>query len=223
MSSPYSPTTRGTTVDSKIREALKIVQTIKLYPYLGYDVHNLLDKAISLLAAEPEPCASALAVATRIEELSTSYRRREIRTKEEMYARSAELIDAYASRREQEAREDGRRRFEPIMGKIDEALGSEDWNEVKSAWCDLDAIINPDQSAILQGTEPAEYVESKEDRDERLRVKQELGAGCHDEMRYNEPAKVSEDVALPKCDHRGAIACGTDCDGSSHYTPEKKE
>ena len=34
-----------------------------------------------------------------------------------------------------------------------------------------------------------------------------------------EPATVE----LPKCDHCGAIACGTDCDGSSHYTPEKKE
>ena len=31
-----------------------------------------------------------------------------------------------------------------------------------------------------------------------------------------EPATVE----LPKCDHCGAIACGTDCDGSSHYTPD---
>jgi hypothetical protein len=27
-------------------------------------------------------------------------------------------------------------------------------------------------------------------------------------------------VELPKCDHCGAIGCGTDCDGSSHYTPD---
>ena len=29
-------------------------------------------------------------------------------------------------------------------------------------------------------------------------------------------------VPLPKCDHCGSIACGTDCDGSSHYTPDGK-
>lgn len=33
-----------------------------------------------------------------------------------------------------------------------------------------------------------------------------------------EPATVD----LPKCDRCGA-SCGTDCDGSSHYAPEKKE
>lgn len=32
-----------------------------------------------------------------------------------------------------------------------------------------------------------------------------------------------ESIELPKCDHCGAIACGTDCDGSSHYTADKKE
>lgn len=32
-----------------------------------------------------------------------------------------------------------------------------------------------------------------------------------------EPATVE----LPKCDHCGA-SCGTDCDGSSHYTPDGK-
>jgi hypothetical protein len=31
-----------------------------------------------------------------------------------------------------------------------------------------------------------------------------------------EPATVD----LPKCDHCDAIGCGTDCDGSSHYTPD---
>jgi hypothetical protein len=33
-------------------------------------------------------------------------------------------------------------------------------------------------------------------------------------------AKDPATVELPKCDHCGAIGCGTDCDGSSHYTTE---
>lgn len=41
----------------------------------------------------------------------------------------------------------------------------------------------------------------------------------YDALSATEPATVE----LPKRDHCGAIACGTDCDGSSHYTPEKKE
>ena len=43
--------------------------------------------------------------------------------------------------------------------------------------------------------------------------------------RLNEALAATEPAtaALPKCDRCGAIACGTDCDGSSHYTAEKKE
>jgi hypothetical protein len=58
------------------------------------------------------------------------------------------------------------------------------------------AIARRIEAEGLQGTEPAKYVESEADRDERLALKQELGAGCHDEMRYDEPTKVSEDVDM---------------------------
>jgi hypothetical protein len=46
---------------------------------------------------------------------------------------------------------------------------------------------------------------------------------CTD-SRVKEALAVTEPatVELPKCDHCDAIGCGTDCDGSSHYTPEKK-
>ena len=63
---------------------------------------------------------------------------------------------------------------------------------------------------------------------------------CHCEAKFEEELQMKVDIAheawiaadealaatepatveLPKCDHCGAIACGTDCDGSSHYTPD---
>jgi hypothetical protein len=47
----------------------------------------------------------------------------------------------------------------------------------------------------------------------------DTGQKAKEAIAATEPATVD----LPKCDHCGAIACGTDCDGSSHYTPGKKE
>ena len=39
-------------------------------------------------------------------------------------------------------------------------------------------------------------------------------------MREALSATEPKPVDLPKCDHCGAIGCGADCDGSSHYTPD---
>jgi hypothetical protein len=52
-------------------------------------------------------------------------------------------------------------------------------------------------------------------------------APCYSEFgkRAKEALSSTESatVELPKCDHCGAIACGTDCDGSSHYTPDGRQ
>jgi len=95
---------------------------------------------------------------------------------------------SYASRRVQEARADERSRCAFDAFESGYIQGHNDTVE--------HCVRNPKEAAeeyaaILQGTEPDE---SDDDRNERLSIKQELGAGCHDEMRYDAPAKVSEDV-----------------------------
>jgi hypothetical protein len=103
-------------MDSRIREALEYIQCLDINPKTTSlsatkRVRMAATKAaeaLSLLAAEPEPCEDACELAVKVEEISTSYRRREIRTKEEMIERSARIIDAYASRLAQEARADER-------------------------------------------------------------------------------------------------------------------
>jgi hypothetical protein len=48
------------------------------------------------------------------------------------------------------------------------------------------------------------------------------GVNMGDFRRLYEALAVTEPatVELPKCDHCGAIARASDCDGSSHYTPD---
>ena len=220
-------------MDSRIREALEdavgFVVELKKHGIYKWSGEDKLREALSLLTAEPAPCESALARVNQLEET----RGMSCLTPDQKVS----IINTYATRREQESRDDERLKDSTIVDEFLKLYYPEQRKRFGITLC----------AAILQGTEPAKHYDSEDKQ------------GTYDNPVDADPAKVSEDVErdietvrdaimagqyriddgddthealtatepatveLPKCDHCGAIACGTDCDGSSHYTPEKKE
>jgi hypothetical protein len=192
-----------------------------------------------LLTSEPEPCEDCGDILAEI-------RAHAVMQDEDGYSarflltsgQAVSKIDSYASRLVQEARDDERRRC------ADRAVAW--WNEDSEDGGPGDIRV-----AILQGTEPAKMGEDVEVVD-RLREALEpfAEADCEDEKysdednpqllsceEYGRPraewcavcnakealaATEPTTVELPKCDHCGA-SCGTDCDGSSNYTPDGRQ
>lgn len=135
-------------MDSRIREALASVVD-KLEDCDQAMALEIARDALSLLTAEPEPCEDAIALAGQVRGCNHDSAECEMIPFDDAVA----LIDAYASRREQEARADERimaeTRFRAELGRCVEILPSK--VEAIITGSDIERL----SSAILQGTEPA--------------------------------------------------------------------